>query len=91
MRTLGALLLVALSGCDPNCRDACRHLIDDCGVERSGWGVEDCVSHCQTFLDHYQDEWQRGASRQSVVCVRDAACAELRAGTPCYDPAVYVW
>jgi len=84
-------LLALLSGCEPDCRASCRHLIEDCGVERADWGVEDCSSQCIAYLDHYEDDWQKTESRQAVRCVTNASCDELRTGTPCYDDAVYVW
>jgi hypothetical protein len=85
------LALLLLSGCDPDCRQSCRHLLNECGVDRASYGVEDCTAQCQAFLTHYEDDWQRPNSRQAVRCVNDASCEELRTGTPCYDEAVYVW
>jgi hypothetical protein len=86
---LGALVL--LGACDSSCRNACSHVLEDCGVERPGYGLEDCVSACKTFLDHYDDEWQRDASKEAVRCTRSASCEDLRQGTPCYDEAIYIW
>jgi hypothetical protein len=88
--TVAAALLL-LAGCEPDCRQACNHLLEDCGVDRADYGVEDCAAQCSAFLDHYADDWQRAESRQAVRCVRNASCASLQAGTACYDEAVYVW
>lgn len=85
-------LLVGLAGCtDDECRRACRHMLDDCGVEKVGYNVEDCAVQCARYIEHYSDDWQAREARRSVTCVADASCDELRAGTPCYDEAVYVW
>ena len=70
---------------------ACRHMIDDCGLERPDYSVEDCSSGCQGYLAHYDDEVQAADSRRSVRCVINASCADLREGMPCFDEAVYVW
>ncbi|MEE2828885.1 MAG: hypothetical protein VX498_06835 [Myxococcota bacterium] len=87
---LGSVLLLA--GCTGDeCSAACRHLINDCGVERANYGVEDCSAGCEQFIDHYRDEWQASESRKAVRCVRDASCDELQDGMPCFDEAVYVW
>jgi len=83
--------LLLLSGCDPDCRQACSHMVDDCGVDRPGYGADDCTVQCERFLAHYDDEWQRDQSRAAVRCVRMASCTELASGMPCYDEAVYVW
>jgi len=92
VRVLLALAVVALlSGCEPDCRQACNHLLEDCGVDRADYGVENCTSQCSAFLDHYADDWQRAESRKAVRCVNNASCEELQAGTACYDEAVYVW
>jgi len=66
-------------------------MLSDCGVERPDYSVDDCVAQCEVYLDHYDDDWQRSESRSAVACVKSADCAELRAGTPCYDEATYVW
>ena len=87
---LSAVLLL-LSGCEPDCRNACRHLLDDCGVERTDWGIEDCTSGCQAYLDHYEDDWPKEQSRAGVRCVANSSCDELRGGVACYDEATYVW
>jgi hypothetical protein len=96
IRSLFASLLIvgvlALSGCaSDECRRACRHMLDDCGVERAGYNVEDCTVQCERYVDHYEDDWQAKEARQSVTCVANARCDDLRTGTPCYDEAVYVW
>ena len=85
------LCLALLAGYDPSCRDACSHMLEDCGVDRADYGVEDCRKQCERYLEHYSDDWQRSESRQAVRCVTAAPCEELRNGTPCYDEAVYVW
>ena len=89
----GAAILLGglLSACSPDCRGACRHMLEDCGVERPDYTVEDCTAQCEQYLAHYDDDWQRSESRSAVGCVKQADCAELRSGTPCYDEAVYVW
>lgn len=86
------ILLVALgAGCGPDCRAACRHMLEECGVERPSMDVDDCTRQCSRFLDHYEDDWQASQSKASVRCVNRASCEELRTGTPCYDETVYVW
>jgi hypothetical protein len=86
------ILLVGLAGCTSDeCRRACRHMLDDCGIEKAGYNVEDCTVQCDRYIEHYSDDWQVKEARRSVTCVADAPCEELRAGTPCYDEAVYVW
>lgn len=85
------LLLVLGTGCGPDCRASCRHMLEECGVERPGMDVDDCTRQCNRFLDHYEDDWQAPQSRASVRCVNQASCEELRTGTPCYDETVYVW
>ena len=89
--TAGLLLCVLLSGCSPDCRGACRHMLVECGVERADYTVEDCTVQCQQYLAHYDDDRQRSESRSAVACVKNAECSELRGGTPCYDEEVYVW
>ncbi len=84
-------LLLLTSGCGPDCRGACQHLVDDCGVLRSGSTTEECIAQCQAYLEHYDDDWQREESRNSVDCVASASCEELQNDSPCYDEAVYVW
>ncbi|HCP46089.1 MAG TPA: hypothetical protein DIU15_08615 [Deltaproteobacteria bacterium] len=86
-----AALLLVVVGCEPDCRQACSHVVDDCGIDRPNYGQEDCTIQCERFLAHYDDEWQRDKARQSVRCVRTATCEELASGMPCYDEAVYVW
>jgi len=86
---LSACLLLA--GCEPSCRDACRHVLEGCGVERPQYSVEDCRLQCEAFLQHYEDDWQKADSRAAVRCVAAAPCEDLRSGTPCYDAAVFVW
>jgi hypothetical protein len=88
-----ALVLASLllSACGPDCRAACRHMLEDCGVDRPGLDVEDCTRQCSSFLNHYEDDWQVAESKAAVRCVSQATCDELQTGTPCYDPAVYVW
>ena len=89
---LAALTLpLLLPGCAPDCRRACRHMLEECGVERPGYTVDECESECNRFVQHYDDDWQRSEARASVNCVINASCSELQTGTPCYDPAVYVW
>jgi len=89
---LFACLLVGLAGCTSDeCRRACRHMLDDCGIEKAGYNVEDCTVQCERYVEHYSDDWQAKEARSSVTCVADAACDDLRTGTPCYDEAVYVW
>ena len=83
--------VAALGGCQPDCRRACRHMLEECGVDRPGYDVEDCTRQCSAFLTHYEDDWQVAESKAAVRCVNNASCEELRTGTPCYDPAVYVW
>ncbi len=87
----GALLALALSGCDTQCRQACRHMLEDCGVDKADYGVDDCASQCQAYLTHYEGAWQETQAWESVTCVQDAACEDLRTGTPCYSEAVYIW
>jgi hypothetical protein len=84
-------LVLPLAGCGPDCRAACRHVLLDCGIERPDYDVDDCEEQCSSYVDHYEDDWQKEQSRASVRCVRNASCDELRSGTPCYDAAVYVW
>lgn len=95
LRTLPfvALFFVSASvaGCAPSCRDACRHMLEDCGIERADWGLEDCTVGCERYLAHYEDDWQKTESRDAVRCIRNSSCDELQGGTPCYDEAVYVW
>ena len=87
-----ALLLgILASACSPDCRGACEHMLQDCGVERVDYTVEDCTQQCEQYLLHYDDDVQRAESRSAVSCVKNADCSELRSGTPCYDEAVYVW
>jgi hypothetical protein len=84
--------LALLSGCaGDECTLACRHLIDDCGLDRPSYSVEDCSSGCTKFIEHYEDEWQQRESRQAVRCVANASCSELLEGMPCFEEAVYVW
>lgn len=93
-RALLPFLLLAtllVTGCGPDCRAACRHMLQECGVDRPGMDVDDCTRQCTSFLDHYEDDWQVAESKQAVRCVNQASCEELRTGTPCYDAAVYVW
>ena len=91
------LLLIALiatvgfAGCAPDCRASCRHMLEECGVDRPGLDVDDCTRMCTGFLTHYEDDWQVAESKAAVRCVQRASCEELRTGTPCYDAAVYVW
>lgn len=85
------LITLSLAGCDTQCRQACQHLLDDCGVDRADYGVDDCSSQCQAFVAHYEDQWQEQQARDAVLCTRDAECADLRAGAACYDEAVYIW
>ncbi len=66
-------------------------MLEDCGVERTDWGIEDCTVGCERYLDHYEDDWQKEESRAAVRCVRNASCDELKGGISCYDEAVYVW
>lgn len=66
-------------------------MLDDCGVERPGYNVEDCTAQCDAFVEHFEDEWQEQRARGSVRCVSEARCDDLRIGTPCYDEALYVW
>jgi len=86
-----AALVVMTAGCEPDCRNACRHLLEDCGIERTDWGIDNCASGCADYLTHYEDDWQKEQSRQGVRCVANAACEDLRSGTPCYDEATYIW
>jgi hypothetical protein len=85
------LAILALSGCDSQCRQACRHMIEDCGVDKADYGVDDCASQCGAFLTHYEDQWQETQAWEAVSCVQNAACEDLRTGTPCYSEAVYIW
>lgn len=88
---LGSL---GLTGCSGSCRDACEHMLDDCGVQRAQYGVEDCVLQCEQFLAHYDKEWQEQQSKDAVRCVRNASCEDLRspgAESPCYDRDVFIW
>lgn len=87
----GALLLLGATGCEADCRAACRHMLEGCGVERPGLSVDDCSAQCEDFLVHYEDRWQEPNAKDAVRCVERADCAALREGTPCYDPAVYIW
>lgn len=87
----GLLICGLFAGCAPDCRGACRHMLVDCGVERADYTVEDCTAQCQQYIAHYDDDRQRSESRSAVGCVKNADCAELREGTPCYDEEVYVW
>jgi len=66
-------------------------MLEECGVDRPGLDVEDCNRQCSSFLTHYEDDWQVAESKAAVRCVSNASCEDLRAGTPCYDSAVYVW
>ena len=46
-RAAAALLALALlAGCDTDCRLACRHMMDDCGIERPDTTIEDCTAQC---------------------------------------------
>lgn len=85
------LLTLGLAGCDSDCRQACQHVLDDCGVDRADYGVDDCTAQCQAFVAHYDGEWQEEHARDSVACTRNAACDDLRAGAACYDEAIYIW
>ncbi len=85
------LLALSLAGCDTECRQACEHVLDDCGIDRADYGVDDCTAQCQAFLSHYEDEWQEEQAKDAVQCTRNAACADLQAGAACYDEAVYIW
>ncbi|MBJ93383.1 MAG: hypothetical protein CMP23_02800 [Rickettsiales bacterium] len=85
------LLGLSLSACSPDCRGACEHMLLECGVERAAYTVEDCTTQCEQYLAHYADDRQRAESRTAVACVKNADCAALREGTPCYDEEVYVW
>ena len=90
---VGALLtgMLCMSGCGPDCRAACRKMLEQCGVDRPGLDVDDCTRQCTSFLTHYEDDWQVAESKAAVRCVNRASCEELRSGTTCYDPAVYIW
>jgi hypothetical protein len=86
-----AAAVLWMTGCAPDCRKACRHLLEDCGVERTDWGLDDCTAGCNAYLTHYEDDWQKEQSWQGVRCVARASCDDLRSGTPCYDEATYIW
>ena len=85
------LTALALAGCDTQCRQSCRHLLEECGVAKADYGVDDCASQCQSFINHYAGEWQEQQAWDAITCVQDAACEVLRTGTPCYAEAVYIW
>ena len=96
LRRLGILVLLVLAavvgaGCGTDCRRACEHVLEECGVERPGYSIDDCEAECGRFLTHYEDRWEEGVAEDAVTCVRTTACADLRSGTPCYDAAVYIW
>ena len=78
-------------GCGTDCRRSCEHMLDDCGIERPGYTVDDCEAECGRFVAHYEDRWEEDYAKDSVTCVRRTACADLRSGTPCYDAAIYIW
>lgn len=87
----GALALLLGVGCEADCRAACKHMLDACGVERPGLSVDDCSAQCQDFLAHYDGRWQESHAKDAVRCVENAECSALRTSTPCYDPAIYIW
>ena len=86
-----ASALLCMAGCASPCRLACRHMLEECGIERPGYDVEACDRQCESYLDHYSDEWQTKEAHASVRCVNQAPCEDLQTGTPCYDDAVYIW
>jgi len=88
---VAALSLLLGAGCGTDCRRACEHVLEDCRVERPGYSVDNCEAECGRFLAHYEERWESDVAEDSVTCVRTTACEDLRAGTPCYDGAVYIW
>lgn len=82
---------VLMAGCDSACRQSCRHVQEDCGVETTGVSADDCVTHCEDFLSHYEGRWQEDQAKAAVDCIDGADCADVRAGSACYDEAVWVW
>ena len=89
---LSCSFLLLAAGCDSGCRDACRHMLTECGVERAEYGIEDCEAQCELYLAHYDEEWQEKKAKTSVRCIAGATCEDLRkAESTCYDEAVFVW
>ena len=95
---LGLVLGTLTMGCDSNCRQACKKLINECETAQEGYGQDQCELECETFQSFLeQDPAQEAESiafQENLNCVVSTECSALTDPADpeypaCYDPEAY--
>lgn len=95
MRRSGSALLlvalVALGGCRPTCKEACRALLECDEVTSPRVSLDECEDSCQreeALYESWEDTERLHAFHDELECIVDSTCGEVAAGA-CYDEDLY--